>query len=162
MFRFILDDDKNIVISQSKSWLMMTWRRQEPGHQQTWFWPSCLRMIYFLLEGFECTLHYWIFCICIWTVLGPVLLTIFPAQLKFCGNNTLLSNNSRPSFYWYCLEIRITVEKSSAKEVPVCDWGRPAGTESVFLCYEYEVRHSYKNSCNMLWCSKRKFPYQFY
>ena len=24
----------------SISWLLMTWRRKEPGHQQPWYWPS--------------------------------------------------------------------------------------------------------------------------
>ena len=26
--------------TQSISWLLMSWRRKEPGHQQPWFWPS--------------------------------------------------------------------------------------------------------------------------
>ena len=25
---------------QSISWLLMYWRRKEPGHQQQWYWPS--------------------------------------------------------------------------------------------------------------------------
>ena len=25
---------------QSISWLLMSWRRKEPGHQQPWYWPS--------------------------------------------------------------------------------------------------------------------------
>ena len=24
----------------SISWLLMSWRRKEPGHQQSWYWPS--------------------------------------------------------------------------------------------------------------------------
>ena len=28
-------------LTWSISWLLMTWRRQEPGHQQPWYWPSC-------------------------------------------------------------------------------------------------------------------------
>ena len=24
----------------SMSWLLMSWRRKEPGHQQPWYWPS--------------------------------------------------------------------------------------------------------------------------
>ena len=26
--------------TQSISWLLISWRRKEPGHQQTWYWPS--------------------------------------------------------------------------------------------------------------------------
>ena len=26
--------------TQSISWLLMSWRRKEPGHQQPWYWPS--------------------------------------------------------------------------------------------------------------------------
>ena len=26
--------------TQSVSWLLMSWRRKEPGHQQPWYWPS--------------------------------------------------------------------------------------------------------------------------
>ena len=27
-------------LTYSISWLLMSWRRQEPGHQQPWYWPS--------------------------------------------------------------------------------------------------------------------------
>ena len=27
-------------LPQSISWLLMSWRRKEPGHQQPWYWPS--------------------------------------------------------------------------------------------------------------------------
>ena len=26
--------------TKSISWLLMSWRRKEPGHQQPWYWPS--------------------------------------------------------------------------------------------------------------------------
>ena len=26
--------------TRSISWLLMSWRRKEPGHQQPWYWPS--------------------------------------------------------------------------------------------------------------------------
>ena len=29
-----------IYSTQSISWLLMSWRRKEPGHQQPWYWPS--------------------------------------------------------------------------------------------------------------------------
>ena len=29
-----------IYSTQSISWLLMSWRRLEPGHQQPWYWPS--------------------------------------------------------------------------------------------------------------------------
>ena len=28
-----------IYSTQSISWLLMSWRRKEPGHQQPWYWP---------------------------------------------------------------------------------------------------------------------------
>ena len=31
--------------SLSISWLLMTWRRQEPGHHQPWYWPSFLGLV---------------------------------------------------------------------------------------------------------------------
>ena len=38
--RFTLREYKNIPFSQSISWMLSIWRRQEPGHQQVWYWPS--------------------------------------------------------------------------------------------------------------------------
>ena len=33
---------KNLPISHSIPWLLMTWRRKEPGHQQPCYWPNIL------------------------------------------------------------------------------------------------------------------------
>ena len=30
-------------LGHSMSWLLMTWQREEPGHQQPWYWSSCPR-----------------------------------------------------------------------------------------------------------------------
>ena len=40
---------ESAYVIKSISWLLMTWRRKEPGHQQAWYWPS-VHVIFYCLH----------------------------------------------------------------------------------------------------------------
>ena len=47
-FKHLLMDDMHNIVDPicSMPWLLMSWRREAPGHQQPWHWPSSLRLIW--------------------------------------------------------------------------------------------------------------------
>ena len=74
--------------TQSISWLLMSWRREEPGHQQPWYWPSYTE-IFMVCHPYMChsaSMNWFKFNQPWWVIHGN----------SICTRNLLLENVMNP------------------------------------------------------------------